>query len=323
MAMRSRAMLGGATALLIIAGALFYWISTKNEMSASTLAPTPPPSGNESKLGVVTDSADRLATGQPSAGPMSEVSAWDLLNRAKSARSIDTELMRRAGAGDYKAMFALKLLDARCGAFLTADDSAHPRHELARYGAEGKARAAAEKALNLMTAYCDLPYVAGDRRGLLSEFVRRLSEAAKAGDLTAQAALLFQGMGEEDIIHAYQSADDPWIVESALHALGRNNGPIAREIEAAVFPESMRKFNPDEIRLIREAAARWMSCQSGRYCGPNEFEVLRKCYYGGGGDCPFGLDEMSRIQQRDLSGYQFDLMQNYIAAVNARLRRGP
>lgn len=311
----------GAAIILLVAASLIYSMRAQNDTPVLPPAPANLSLAEDSKSESEADLANRSPPESSSIPRQSARSALDLLNRATNARSTDAEMMRRANAGDLEAMFALRVLDMRCSSFLNADDAFHPRHGLARLKTEGAQRAAAEKALALMTAYCDLPYVAGDRRELMSEYEQRLKDAARAGDHMAQAALVFQGMSEAEIVDAYTQADDPWVIQMAMSALGRGGGPIAREIEAVVFPQSMRAFGQKEIRTIQSSAAEWVSCQAGRYCGPNDFEVLSRCYDKG--NCPLGLDVMTRIQHWDLSGYQFELMQRYIAAVNARLPRGP
>lgn len=60
--------------------------------------------------------------------------------------------------------------------------------------------------------------------------------------------------------------------------------------------------------------------RDGAPCGANQFAELNQCLLLG--NCGLGLGVQGYIQQRELSGWEFELMQRYLAALRARLDGG-
>ena len=311
-------------AALVIAGAAIFGLFAQREDAATGAGiDRPAPSVLSAALAQPIsggESIDQLSGGALSRSE-SQASPVDSLDRTKSVRDLDAELMGKASAGDTKAMYALGLISDRCAPFWSSfGDRVHPRHELKNVPVGSPERAAREVALKHMTAYCNKPYAPGELMERDRRFSEQLKEAAKRGDLAAKAATVFEGQSEAELVSTYLEADDPWIAERALFAFTESKGPLGRQIDAAVFPAGMRLASRDEISLIKGAAARWQACTLGRACGPNQYDELAPCLYSG--NCGLGLSVQAHIQQRQLSGYQFELMQKYLAALRAKLNGG-
>jgi hypothetical protein len=125
--------------------------------------------------------------------------------------------------------------------------------------------------------------------------------------LIAQAQALFDGVDEDEVIEAVASSD-PWIVEMAVIALAESKSTAMRQVDSRVFGRYGR--SDIEALRIKEAAARWLSCERGAPCGPNQFRELQQCLFFS--NCGLGLDTRSFIQQRQLSDRDFELMQDYL-----------
>lgn len=135
------------------------------------------------------------------------------------------------------------------------------------------------------------------------------------------AATGFEGKDEVEIVSTMLESDDPWVVEAALHAFVGNTGQIARQLDEEVFPFELRAMpNQLEMGKIKEMAARWRACESGAACGPNQYHELYLCLQWG--NCGLGLGVQAYIRDRELSKYQFELMQRYLAALDARFKGG-
>ncbi|HEX5754803.1 MAG TPA: hypothetical protein VFY12_00425, partial [Arenimonas sp.] len=252
----------------------------------------------------------------------SNLSPIALLSSASSTRNLDAELMRLANSGDAEAMAAVINLSARCAQFWSSrGDRYHPKHELAKLPAASSERATRESALQSLTQYCDRPYAPGEVAERVGQFSGRLEELASKGDLVAMAATGFKGQGEVEVLSAMLEADKPWVVEQAMHAFASGKGQLSRQLDEEVFPFSLRAMpNQLELGKIKSMAARWRACELGAACGPNQFEELNQCVLWG--NCGLGLGVQAYIRNRELSGYQFELMQRYLAALDAKFKGG-
>ncbi len=218
-------------------------------------------------------------------------------------------------------MAAIVELTSRCRQFSPMHgDEFHPRHEVAKLPAGSAERARKEQALAILVAFCDRQYGPGEATQLVKEFSTRLDEAAAKGDLTARADKFFSGENEASVLNALQEPQDPWLTERAMNALFIANGPVAKQLDSEVFPSFMLSVSPAEAMHIKSMAARWRGCELGAACGPNHHHDLDQCLHLG--NCGLGLGRQAYIQQRELSAYQFELMQKYLAAFDAQIKRG-
>jgi hypothetical protein len=251
----------------------------------------------------------------------SGLSAIDQLDRVSNTQNLYADLLARANRGDTSAMHALTILATRCSSFTSRYGArVHPRNELTRTSMDEAGRGVREQALQMMTQYCAGGFAPGELSDLAKELDLRLSVAAKDGDLSARAARFFDGEPEVAVLDVIRGAKDPWIVEAALYRLSADNGPLVRDVSNRVFPSDMLLTRGEEVAFIREMAASWRGCQLGRPCGANQFDALQMCAIEG--NCNMGRDVRAIIQQRELSGRQFELMQRYLAALDAEVRRG-
>ena len=237
------------------------------------------------------------------------------LGVAYSARQLEHELIERAHAGDTAAIAVMLELMARCAVFYPAPgETYHPRQELEHLPAESSERRTREYALRLQETFCDRPYAPGETAAMRAEFRARLKEGVASGDVVARADNLFKGEGEDSIRDAFHGTDEPWIAERALLAFSVSKGPEAHRIDQEVFPSDLLLSTAVQQRLlIKQMAARWHACTMGGACGPNQSYELNQCIYVG--NCGIGLSVQAFIQQRELSGRQFELMQRYLAAI--------
>lgn len=313
----------GIVCIVIIIGIVAYWVlpwrsdATRVEDALDSSAAQQKP----------------VANGKPEAGrnaeilsprsALSDASPIYMLDLVASTRQLDADLMLRANAGDIEAMDALLILSIRCNPFWPSlDDQDHPRHELTKANLDPGSSEYLERARALakMTAYCDRPYAPGELRERNKRFKEQLAAAAKNGDVVAQAALFFEGQTEDEIVRAFAQTDRAWVAENALSAFAIKNGPLAREIEREVFPETLL-YDRQQINLIKISASQWLGCQRGRPCGPDQFQQLSNCYFAV--DTCVSMSVTNHLRNQQLSDYQFMLMQRYLAAVESRLgRRG-
>jgi len=244
-----------------------------------------------------------------------------ILDGGSPARDSYPELLRLANAGDIEAMAALQWLSIHCSPYRSRfGPRDHPRQSLVNLPLESPERVVREQALQLSSAYCDGTFAPGELKETSGRFLERLESAAREGDPAARAYRFFEGEDEAATLDAYLETENPWIAESALMAFATHKGPLAREIDAAVFPSLMRSVSPQEVDTIKMQAARWRGCQLGRPCGANQIYELNRCVAEG--ECTPGRSIYLIIQQRELSGRQFELMQRYLAALDAEFKRG-
>lgn len=232
------------------------------------------------------------------------------------AEGLDSELLAQAWGGDTGAMAAFAELAVRCSGFDPGQNEYAPR--LAEKAPPGSTeRAAREAAARLLIDYCGKSYQSfpRDGSGPVADVLNMLRHAAERGDLVARAKLSFHGESEAEILGALSATDDPWVVERALAKVARLDGPIAQQVHREVFADYT--VGKDDASRIKFMAARWRACELGAACGPNQYHELSQCLYLG--NCGLGMDVRTYIQQRELSGWQFELMQKYLAALDARL----
>jgi hypothetical protein len=241
------------------------------------------------------------------------------LERASSAQELEAQLVADAQAGDPAAMAELAALTARCGSFWPSQDRSHPRHELSAIPVGSIERRVREHALSSMQAFCDRPYSPGEAVARYQELRAALDEAAEGGDTVARAYRMFEGEDEAALLGVLREADDPWVRQQAMLALASSKGPLARRLDADVFPSHLRAAAPQRLEEIKGHAARWHACSMGAPCGPNQNQELSQCLYLG--NCGMGLGVQAYIQQRELTGFEFELMQRYLAALRAQLDR--
>jgi hypothetical protein len=249
--------------------------------------------------------------------PLVSASPVTMLDSVTSASVVHDELLRRANAGETSAMVALMKLVDRCSPFWSEHDKVHPRHELDNASIDPRQQGSRVIALELMKNYCDRPYAPGEAASLRQSMRERLASNAEKGDLVARASRLFEGATQVDLLDAYASAEEPWVSDVALNILLSTQNSFARDLAVDVFGR-----HPSMPQLQRgaiiAAAARWHACDMGTPCGANQNWELGSCLYQG--NCGIGMDVRTFIRQRELSGYEFDLMQRYLAVLNERLR---
>jgi len=249
------------------------------------------------------------------------VPAKALLDSASNASAVFDELVLRARTGDTEAMSAANALISRCrDLWLSPNDPKHPRLRLEEAAKSEPTAAMSSRWLALKSeeAFCDRPIAMDEAGTLIAEFTSGIFEARSRGELVGIAAAGFAGQDESVIVEGMMWEEAPWIVESAMFAFAHSSGPLALDLEREVFRPS--GISADEMRRIKEAAARWRACELGAACGPNQHVELMQCIYFG--NCSLGLSVQAGIRLRELSAHQFDLMQRYLAALDARLRRG-
>lgn len=252
-------------------------------------------------------------------GDLSEADPFSLVHAGHSARIAEAELMRRAESGDTQALVALLELRDKCTPFYPADPGRHPSSTLGNMMVSDATKAQREFALKTLEAFCDRPYLAGEAREISANLYQRILDAANAGDIVARAQLMFDGETEDAIVGALTSTDDPWVIERALVVLSAPDTRFSRDLREEVF--SNRVLDPQRAHRIQELAAQWYACDRGAPCGPNQTAQLNECLYRS--NCGLGLGVRSFIQQRELSGFENELLQQYLAALRARLQRGP
>lgn len=265
------------------------------------------PSGSSNR------SAD-MSAGQSRPMGRTELSSVDQLDRITSAEGLDTELLARAWAGDTTAMAALGELAFRCGQFDPARRDYAPRL-VEKAPAGTPERAARETAARLLMEYCGTSYRSFAAGGPVDEILKMLRESAERGDLIAKADGYFFREDETQLLDILSTSDDIWVIERALGRLvTQRAGQIGQVIDREVFANPENKIENDRVKI---SAARWRACELGAPCGPNQPYELLTCLQHG--RCSLGMDVRSHIQQRELSGFQFELMQKYLAALDARL----
>ncbi len=244
-------------------------------------------------------------------------SPMDWVERAARMSDIEAKLLRQARQGDTQAIAAVLTLDMLCRPFYPMrGDRDHPRHKV-RLASEGAAeRSAREAALRAMMSYCDRPpSISLEEARALSD---QLRVAAMSGDVAAKAYDTETLESEEELLTLLREADEPWMIWRALESLGGREGRLIRQVEREVFsPEIRLLIQPSDIGRIKAMAARWRACELGAPCGPNQHYELTQCLYLG--NCGLGMDVRTYIRERELSGWQFELMQKYLAALDARL----
>jgi hypothetical protein len=314
MAFRLKVLIGLVTALAA-ASAVYLFVFTSD---ATDDKPDP--------IAMGVDQVDNLddtdhSREQPDASVHAPLTPMAMLNTASKMSEIEGELLLRARGGDTAAMAVVVELTSLCTQFSPMfGDEFHPRHEVAKLPAGSTERASKEKALAALVAFCDRQYGPGEAIQLVKEFSTRLSEAAAKGDITARAYNLFPEENEASVLNALQESKDPWLAERAMNAFFIKNGPVAKQLDSEVFPSHMLAVSPAEAMHIRSMAARWRGCELGAACGPNHHNELGQCLYLG--NCGLGLSRQAYIQQRELSAYQFELMQKYLAAFDTQIKRG-
>jgi hypothetical protein len=253
--------------------------------------------------------------------PASAASVMSRLERASSAQQLEAQLVADAHAGDTSAMVELAELTARCRSFWPSQGPRyHPRNELEGIPVGSVERHSRENALGLLQAFCDRPYSPDEATSRYHDLLVGLDQAAEQGDTFARASRLFEGEGEAALLDVLREADDPWVSQQAMLALAASKGPLARQLDAEVFPSYLRAVAPQRLAEIKAHAARWHACSRGAPCGANQNHELAQCLYLG--NCGMGLGVQAYIQQRELSGFEFELMQRYLAALRAQLDPG-
>ena len=314
MAFRLKVLIGLVIALAT-AGAVYLFVFTPDAMEDK---PDPIAMGVDQVDAV--DDTVRVRV-EPGVRVHALLTPMAMLNAASKMSEVEGELLLRARAGDTAAMAAVVELTSLCRQFSPMHgDEFHPRHEVAKLPAGSPERARKEKALAALVAFCDRPYGPGEASQLVKEFLTRLDEAAMQGDLTARAYNLFPEENEASVLNALQESKDPWLAERAMNAFFIKNGPLAKKLDSEVFPSFMQAVSPAETMHIKSMAARWRGCELGANCGPNHHDELGQCLHLG--NCGLGLSRQVYIQQRELSDHQFELMQKYLAAFDAQIKRG-
>lgn len=307
------------TAAVILALAALYsatlYSNNEGEISTQPLPESPSATAARSSATVqAVEKRSAVSMGKP-------LSAMNLLDGGSPARALFPELLRLANAGDTEAMVALQWLSIHCSPYRSRfGPRDHPRQSLVNLPAGSPERVVREQALQMASSFCDGPFAPGELVEASRLFSERLQGAARVGDPVARAAAYFEGESEAAKVSAYLETANPWVAESALMAFATSDGPLAREIDSEVFPSTMRSASPQEVTRIKLEAARWRGCQLGRSCGANQINELNRCVVEG--ECALGQSVQMIIQQRELSGRQFDLMQRYLTALDAKIGRG-
>jgi hypothetical protein len=234
--------------------------------------------------------------------------------------AVRDRLTALAEAGDATAMVALLEIVRSCDPFLASTANSHPTQMLNSLDLAPAERDRRSLALDFLAERCD----GYERVGALGEEARRWHEALKIlaaeGNIAARAYRHFKGENESSILEAYASSTDPWVVEQALTALiDSPRGPALKEVDEALFQNLRVLGNKDQVREIQRMAARWRACELGAACGVNQLNELESCVYLG--NCGLGMDVRTFVRQRSLSTFQFELMQQYLAALDARVPR--
>ncbi|MBB5014504.1 hypothetical protein [Rehaibacterium terrae] len=304
-------------ALAIASAALYAWISRVDDARGWVDAQLRHPLYSDAVQapgGSISSLSESASAEQLRQQGMVMVSSVAWLDRVASLEGLDEELLTRAWAGDTKAMAAFAELGFRCAEFdPTRRDYAARLVEKSPVGSPE--RVARERAARLMIAYCGTAYRWFSPDGPKDEILKMLREAADRGDLVARADGYFMGEDEAQLLDVLAASDDPWVVERALGRLVmQRDGPVGQQAESGVFAQNMPR---DEVNRIKLAAARWRACELGAPCGPNQAYELLSCLQHG--NCSLDMDVRTNIRQRELSGRQFELMQKYLAALDARL----
>lgn len=237
---------------------------------------------------------------QTSAG-LSAYSAMALVELGSSARTVEQELLRRADRGDTLALAALADLHLKCRGFYAERPDGRPIASVHLAAPGTPERAARQYAHDTLQRFCDRAYTLGESTELSRDIRKKLDLAASNGDPAARAYSFFEGEGEAALFEVLSDSPDPWIVDRALQALSRVDGPFARAVNTEVFAN--RALGPVEIVFIRSAAAHWYACEMGSQCGANHTDLLSGCLYLG--NCGIGLDMRGYLRQRALSGQQY------------------
>lgn len=258
-------------ALLLVSLAVLLWWHGRGDDTVPPNDSAPVAATREGEDSALPGSAPKASLLPPAkAGENS--AAGQLMSRlehASSAQELEAALVADAAAGDTFAMAALAELTARCRSFWPSQgDRFHPRREVEQSPAGSRERLAREAALNLLQSFCDRPYAAGEATSRFQELSAGLDDAAKRGDLVARAYKLFEGESESAVVGALQATDDPWVAEQALIALAASNGPLARQLDAEVFPSHLRDTARHRLEEIKVHAARWNACAMGPHAGP-------------------------------------------------------
>jgi hypothetical protein len=325
--MKRSGWLAGFAALMVVAVTVFY-VLWRTEGS-----PAPPKASgaidtdllarSDSVTGAMpTSAAERAELGSSRDGRIWEAvdsSTMDRLDRVWHTSQLDFDLLLlRAQGGDTQAMAAVIALAGRCGPFWPIrGDRYHARHAVEQAAVGTAERAARETAVELLASYCDVPYPQGElSEGRIPKFSSALRERAEQGDLLARAHHTFEEESEADVLAVLSASHEPWLIERALQAFAEGRGEVARQLDREIFPPEL-SLQRSEVERIKWMAARWRACELGAACGPNQYHELSQCLYLG--NCGLGMDVRTYIQQRELSGWQFELMQKYLAALDARL----
>ncbi|MCB1560473.1 MAG: hypothetical protein KDI75_05195 [Xanthomonadales bacterium] len=255
------------------------------------------------------------ASGEPDAASIND---WvqqdpvDALDRVPRVSLIYADLERLAASGDVSAMVALGRVNRACLSLWnrSGEKSLNGVNSYIKdLPADSPLAAQKAAAIERWSAYCDVPLTRNS-----ADLRAQLDKAARSGDLSAKAAMGFHGESDDVLLSVLGDTDKPWVAEAVLNALadGRRNSPLSRELEAEVFPDRTL-LNRKRIDLIKQYAAVWERCQRGAYCGANQNEALQMCVYGGVCD---SVQDLTNVFDRDLSGREFQLMQDYLEALH-------
>lgn len=238
---------------------------------------------------------------------------------AQSSTELLDGLDRLRGIEQQAAAHARKRLLDRCLPFV-----GDPRSRAVVTGAPGTALAIEQtRLIEREQRYCNDARLA-DTRSLIENWRARTRELAQSGDeLSIAQALGMNRLGitrEEEVEVARTIAltsGDPYAVRFALDALG--SGELGQNSFDFGVPTSHASHDfANEVAVIREAAATWLSCDLGALCGPYSELQRSACFYRN--NCAPGLTTKEFIRTRLLNDPQFELMEQYVQAILAARR---
>jgi hypothetical protein len=274
----------------------------------------------EADMAVASD--DRVLHGTELVSDGMRPTAMAMLNAARSARAFHDELRKHIDDGDIAALAALDELQSRCGSISGAQGRQYAEQDVAISKSDDEFEAR-RVALNVLTAFCDRPYVPGELKSEMKLVEEAMRAAAAKGDEAAMIWLAVH-MGEavsSELMLRHVSSGDPWIAEMALIGLSNTNDSRVKAVRERVFSDWRGSNAASEVETIVLAAAKWRACDLGLPCGSGGYYQHYQCLYGGG-YCEPGLGVKDYIR-RQLSGRQYEAMLRYIASLDALAKSTP